>query len=163
MSSIFQFIKNPYCWIYCSYTLCILFYSETKINLSLREKCPNTDFFSGPYFPAFGLNTDRYFVSLRIQSECEKIRTRKNSVFEHLSRSLFYLLSFTFILFPSLHHSLSFVAIRYHSLYHLVSLLVIRCDSLSFAVTCCRSLLFVVTCYHSLSLVVSWCTTRLSI
>ena len=33
--------------------------------------------FSGPYFPAFGLNTGSYFVSLSIQSECEKIRTRK--------------------------------------------------------------------------------------
>ena len=31
---------------------------------------------SGPYFPAFGLNTERYSVSLRIQSECGKIRTR---------------------------------------------------------------------------------------
>ena len=43
--------------------------------------------FSGPYFPAFGLNMERYEVSLRIQSECEKIRTRKNSVFRHFSRS----------------------------------------------------------------------------
>ena len=33
--------------------------------------------FSGPYFPAFGLNTDRYSVSLHIQSEYGKIRTRK--------------------------------------------------------------------------------------
>ena len=32
--------------------------------------------YSGPYFPAFGLNTERYKVSLRIQSECGKIRTR---------------------------------------------------------------------------------------
>ena len=32
--------------------------------------------YSGPYFPAFGLNTERYRVSLRIQSECGKIRTR---------------------------------------------------------------------------------------
>ena len=32
--------------------------------------------YSGPYFPAFGLNTERYSISLRIQSECEKIRTR---------------------------------------------------------------------------------------
>ena len=32
--------------------------------------------FSGSYFPAFGLNTERYFVSLRIQSDCRKIRTR---------------------------------------------------------------------------------------
>ena len=43
--------------------------------------------FSGPYFPAFILNTERYFVSLRIQSECGKTRTRKNSVFGHISRS----------------------------------------------------------------------------
>ena len=32
--------------------------------------------YSGPYFPTFGLNTERYFISLRIQSECGKIRTR---------------------------------------------------------------------------------------
>ena len=32
--------------------------------------------YSSPYFPAFGLNMDRYPVSLRIQSECEKIWTR---------------------------------------------------------------------------------------
>ena len=42
--------------------------------------------FSGPYFPAFRLNTERYELSLRIQSECRKIRTRKNSLFGHLSR-----------------------------------------------------------------------------
>ena len=41
---------------------------------------------SGPYFPAFGLNMERYPVSLRIYSECGKIRTRKNSVFGHFSR-----------------------------------------------------------------------------
>ena len=32
--------------------------------------------YSGPYFPAFGLNTEKYGVSLRIQCECEKIRTK---------------------------------------------------------------------------------------
>ena len=42
-------------------------------------------FFSGPYFPALGLNTERY-----IQSECGKIRTRKNYVFGSFSRSVFY-------------------------------------------------------------------------
>ena len=42
--------------------------------------------FSGPYFPVLGLNTERCGVSLRIQSEYGKIRTRKNSVFEHFSR-----------------------------------------------------------------------------
>ena len=32
--------------------------------------------YSGSYFPAFGLNTDRYEVSLRIQSEWGQIWTR---------------------------------------------------------------------------------------
>ena len=45
--------------------------------------------FSGPYFPAFGLNAEKYGVSLRIQSECGKIQARKNSVFEHFSRYVF--------------------------------------------------------------------------
>ena len=33
--------------------------------------------FSGPYVPVFGLNTERYSVSLCIQSECGKIQIRK--------------------------------------------------------------------------------------
>ena len=32
--------------------------------------------YSGPCFLAFGLNPERYSVSLRIQAECRKIRTR---------------------------------------------------------------------------------------
>ena len=32
--------------------------------------------YSGPYFPAFGLNKERYSVSNRIQSKCGKVRTR---------------------------------------------------------------------------------------
>ena len=36
---------------------------------------------SGPYFHAFGLNMERYFVSLHIQSQCRKIGTRNYSVF----------------------------------------------------------------------------------
>ena len=43
---------------------------------------------SGLYFPAFGLNAERYFVSPRMQSECGKMRTRNNSVFGHFSRSV---------------------------------------------------------------------------
>ena len=42
---------------------------------------------SGPYFSAFGLNTERYEGSLRVQSKCRKIRTRSNSLFAHISRS----------------------------------------------------------------------------
>ena len=33
--------------------------------------------FSDPHFPAFGLNTERYGVSICIQSKRGKIRTRK--------------------------------------------------------------------------------------
>ena len=32
--------------------------------------------YSGPHFPAFGLNTERYRVSLGIQFKCGKMRTR---------------------------------------------------------------------------------------
>ena len=38
--------------------------------------------------PAFGTNTERYGVSLFIQSECGKTRTRKNSVFGYFSSSV---------------------------------------------------------------------------
>ena len=41
---------------------------------TLREKAPNTEFFSGLYFPVFGLSTGKY-------------RPEKNSVFGHFSRS----------------------------------------------------------------------------
>ena len=76
----------------------VLFYCQVQFNfsmpkLSLLKKCPYSELFwsvfsriqteygeirsySGPYFPAFGLNTERYSVSLHIQSECGKIRTR---------------------------------------------------------------------------------------
>ena len=32
--------------------------------------------YSGPHFPAFGLNAEKYGVCLRIQSECGKKRTK---------------------------------------------------------------------------------------
>ena len=47
--------------------------------------------FFGPYFPAFGLKTERYCVFLHIQSECGKIRTRKTpntDTFDAVSTSL---------------------------------------------------------------------------
>ena len=31
--------------------------------------------YSGPHFPHFGLNTEKYSVSLRVQSEWEKMQT----------------------------------------------------------------------------------------
>ena len=36
--------------------------------------------FPSPYFPAFGLNTERLSVSLRIQSKCRKMRIRITSI-----------------------------------------------------------------------------------
>ena len=50
----------------CSENLCEFF-------MNLIVRVPS---YSGPHFPTFGLNTDRYSVSLRIQSKCGKIRTR---------------------------------------------------------------------------------------
>ena len=44
---------------------------------------------SGPYFPASGLNTERFEVSLCIQSKWGKIRTRRNSAFGQFSRSIY--------------------------------------------------------------------------
>ena len=48
--------------------------------------------FFGPYFPAFGLNTERYGVSVPIQSECGKIPTRENSVFGHFPKWLLFII-----------------------------------------------------------------------
>ena len=51
------------------------------INFPLTEKVSKYGVISGPYLPAFGLNTERYFGFLGIQSECGEIRTRNKSVF----------------------------------------------------------------------------------
>ena len=42
------------------------------------------------FWSAFSSIKTEYSVPLRIQSESGKIRTRKNSVFEHFSRSFFF-------------------------------------------------------------------------
>ena len=55
--------------------------------------------FSGPYFSAFELNTERYSVSLRIQSECGKIRTKKTpntDTFHAVRMGLFRLYKYNF-------------------------------------------------------------------
>ena len=54
-----------------------LYYKQKTRNPITAWKVSKYRVFSGPYFPAFGLNTDRYSVSLCIQSECGKMRTRK--------------------------------------------------------------------------------------
>ena len=79
-----------------SLTLCILVFKLNSVwsiaswlysNPSTTWKVSKYGVFSGPYFPAFGLNTEIYSVNLSIQSECGKIRTRKNSLFGNFSRS----------------------------------------------------------------------------
>ena len=49
-----------------------LFCQHCVISVRIRS-------FSGPYFPVFRLNTERYGVSLRSQFECGKIQARKTS------------------------------------------------------------------------------------
>ena len=76
--------------------------------------------FSGPYFPAFGLNTERFFVSFRIQSECGKIRTRKNYIFGYFSRSdtreeMLYVLLIPFRTLPVIHRCLARIKVKFLS------------------------------------------------
>ena len=60
-------------------------FNET-IRWITKWKLSKYDALSGPYFPAFGPNTEIYGGNLHIQSKYGKIRTRKNSVFGHFSR-----------------------------------------------------------------------------
>ena len=52
------------------------FVRMAKGNLTHCVKSVHIRSYSGPNFPAFELNTERYSVSLRIQSKCGKMRTR---------------------------------------------------------------------------------------
>ena len=63
------------------------------ISFGLCHCVKNVDIrsYSGPYFPAFGLNMERYGVSLLILSECEKVRTRINPNTDTL-RNVYYLI-----------------------------------------------------------------------
>ena len=62
--------------------------NHSWLNLLHCVKLSKYRVFSGPYFPAFRLNTDIYGVNLRIQPKCGKILTKKNSIFGHFSRSV---------------------------------------------------------------------------
>ena len=58
------FVSNSFCFFITSFT-----HTHCMKSVPIRS-------YSGPYFPAFRLNTEIYSVSLRIQCKCEKIRTR---------------------------------------------------------------------------------------
>ena len=68
----------------CSFLLMNQTIIEAKISHCLKSVRIRS--FSGPYFPAFGLNMERYSVSLRIQSACGKIRTRKTPTMRILTQ-----------------------------------------------------------------------------
>ena len=53
---------------------CLVFAWLLSSSHCIKSACIRS--YSGPHFPAFGLNTERYSLSHRIQSECGKIRTR---------------------------------------------------------------------------------------
>ena len=53
--------------------------------------------YSGPRFLAFGLNTERYSASLRMKSECGKMRTRITPNTDTFLRSAFFSISVPFL------------------------------------------------------------------
>ena len=56
--------------VFAYYSLAKIKLSKTQLHrIALRKKCPYSELFWSaflPHFPAFGLNTERYGVSLRI-------------------------------------------------------------------------------------------------
>ena len=56
--------------------------------------------YSGQHFPAFGLNMERYGVSLRIQSEYGKMRTRITPNTDTFYEVIFLRLISQYFLFP---------------------------------------------------------------
>ena len=78
--------KNVFDWLVSN----ALKFSPLYITLREIVRIPS---YSGPHFPAFGLNTERYSVSPHIQSKCWKMRTRVNpntNTFYSLSDFFYY-------------------------------------------------------------------------
>ena len=67
-------IRSSYCH-WKKWVLIKKLFTNAIFLLTLRKKCPYSEFF-WPSFPTFRLNTERYSVSLSIQSECGKMRTK---------------------------------------------------------------------------------------
>ena len=74
--------------------------NHTQVNkhaVNQRDKSVRIRSYSGPYFPAFGLNTEKYFLSLCIQSKCAKMRigiTLNRDTFYPVNRNIIiYLIS----------------------------------------------------------------------
>ena len=67
-------------WIFCSESS---FKSTSRKSVRIRS-------FSSPYFPAFGLNTERCGISLPIQTECGKIGPGKPRIRTQEPYTVFY-------------------------------------------------------------------------
>ena len=66
----------------------VLITSANSGTTALCEKCPNTEFFSGPYHSVFGLNTDllrKSPYSVRIQKNADQKKLRIWALFTHHS------------------------------------------------------------------------------
>ena len=64
-------------WIKKCYQTWSIFIKAPQVRKQHWMKSVRIWSFCGSYFLAFGLNRERYCISLHIQSECGKIRTRK--------------------------------------------------------------------------------------
>ena len=62
--------------------------------------------FSGPYFPILGLDTERYEVFLRIQSESVKIRSRKKlRIWTHFTQWITFEIYFLMRFFSKMNYN----------------------------------------------------------
>ena len=70
-------IKHGFCNISAvrSNSSFLIHFSNLFVTITAGN-APHIRSYSGPYFPAFALNTDWYFVSLLIQSKCGKMWAR---------------------------------------------------------------------------------------
>ena len=70
--------------------------------VTLRKKCPFSELFLSaffPHFPAFGLNTERYFISsvFRLNAgKCGKKADQNNSEYRHFLNSVIFTTDFQF-------------------------------------------------------------------
>ena len=74
---------------------------DSGLNLSVHNhnhclKSVSIRSIAGPCLPAFGLNTERYRVSVHIQAECWKIWTRKSPNTDSFHAVNFYLKKFSY-------------------------------------------------------------------
>ena len=89
-SAVLQFFLTTFDRTLCSFSIDPPF--KTSHNISLRKRCHYSEIFWSAFsshFRAFGLNTKRYGLSVRIQSECGKNADQNNSEYGHFTQCMF--------------------------------------------------------------------------